>query len=160
MNASLTEVVNAAGNEIVLRRVIHAPRERVWIAWTDPEQVAEWWGPDGFTTTTDEMDVRPGGVWRFVMHGPDGVDYKNLIHYVEVVKPRYMTYQHGGEEEHASIRFHVTVTFEEHDGKTTVTLHSVFPTPEERDRVIREHGALEGGKQTLARLDEYLRNQA
>lgn len=156
MNANLTEVVNSAGREIVLRRVIHAPRERVWDAWTDPEQLAMWWGPDGFTTTTSEMDVRPGGVWRFVMHGPDGIDYLNRVHYLEVVKPSHMTYQHGGEGEHEPIQFHVTVTFEEYDGKTTVTLHSTFPTPEERDKVIREHGALEGGKQTLARLDAYL----
>jgi len=67
--------------EIVLSRVFDAPRELVFKAWTDSRHVAEWWGPNGFTTTVHEMDVRPGGVWRFVMHSPDGVDFDNAREY-------------------------------------------------------------------------------
>lgn len=80
-----TRASNPAGDtadrEIVITRVFDAPREQVFDAWTDSEHVSQWWGPNGFTTTTHEMDVRPGGVWRFIMHGPDGVDYKNRIVY-------------------------------------------------------------------------------
>jgi uncharacterized protein YndB with AHSA1/START domain len=76
--------------------------------WTDPNHVAQWWGPKGFTNTIHEMDVRPGGVWRFVMHGPDGVDYQNKIVFIEVVKPERLVYDHV-----SGPKFHVTVTFTE-----------------------------------------------
>lgn len=79
---------DTADREIVISRLIHAPRELVFKVWTDPKHVAHWWGPNGFTNTIHEMDVRPGGVWRFIMHGPDGVDYPNKIVYKEVVKPQ------------------------------------------------------------------------
>jgi uncharacterized protein YndB with AHSA1/START domain len=68
-----------ADRQIVTTRVLDAPRELVFKMWTDPEHIVQWWGPKGFTTTTYSMDVRPGGVWRFVMHGPDGTDYQNKI---------------------------------------------------------------------------------
>ena len=73
-----------AQRELVITRIFDAPRELVWRAWTDPKHVAQWWGPNGFTNTIHEMDVRPGGVWRFVMHGPDGVDYANKIVFGEI----------------------------------------------------------------------------
>ena len=73
--------------EIVITREFDAPREVVWTAWTDAKQIKEWWGPRGFTTTTHVMDVRPDGVWRFVMHGPDGTDYPNRIVHTEIEKP-------------------------------------------------------------------------
>jgi uncharacterized protein YndB with AHSA1/START domain len=151
-------MVSTADREMVIARVIDAPRELVWKAWTDPYHVAQWWGPDGFTTTTHSMDVRPGGVWRFVMHGPDGTDYLNRIVYVEIEEPARLVYKHTGEVDHEDIRFETTVTFEEAAGETRVTLRSVFPSAEERDRVIREYNALEGGKQHLARLDDYVSN--
>ncbi|HEX4578251.1 MAG TPA: SRPBCC domain-containing protein, partial [Edaphobacter sp.] len=70
------QLVDVAGStvdrEIVFMRVFDAPRRMVWEAWTDPEQVGLWWGPRGFSTTVQEMDVRPGGLWKLVMHGPDG----------------------------------------------------------------------------------------
>ena len=89
--AAETSAAGAAAREIVAARVFDAPRELVFDAWTDPEHVAQWWGPNGFTNTIHEMDVRPGGVWRFVMHGPDGVDYNNKIVYIEVVKPERLS---------------------------------------------------------------------
>jgi uncharacterized protein YndB with AHSA1/START domain len=142
--------------ELVIRRVYDAPRELVWQAWTDPKHVVHWWGPNGFTNTIHEMDLRPGGVWRFVMHGPDGRDYKNRIVFSEVTKPARLVYRHAGEDDTADISFHVTVTFEDVDGKTRVTLRTTFPSIEERNRVVEKSGALEGGRQTLARLAEYL----
>ncbi len=153
-----SEATAAADREIVVTRVFDAPRELVFEAWTDPEQVVQWWGPFGFTTTIHEMDVRPGGVWRFVMHGPDGTDYNNHVVFEEVVKPERLVYRHGGGEENDIKEFHVTVTFDEDDGKTRLTLRLVAESPAERDRMV-EFGALEGGKQTLERLAEYLRKK-
>ena len=76
-----------SSNEIRLTRVYDAPVSAVWDAWTDPEQVAQWWGPRGFTITTHSKDLRVGGHWRYTMHGPDGVDYPNVTTYF-VVEPR------------------------------------------------------------------------
>ena len=126
--------------EIVLSRLIDAPQELVFDAWTDPEQVGQWWGPSGFTTTTHKMEVKPGGVWRFVMHGPDGRDYQNKITYLEVVPPERLVYRHGGDEDLEPVSFQTTVTFAAEGNKTRVTMRSVFPTAEYRDRVVAEHG--------------------
>ena len=142
--------------EIAATRVFDAPRELVWKVWTDPEHVAKWWGPDGFTTTTHSMEVKPGGVWRFVMHGPDGRDYQNKITYLEVVKPERLVYKHGGDKEVEPVNFHVTVTFREQDGKTRLDMRMIFPSAKARDHVIETYGAFEGLKQHLGRLGEYL----
>lgn len=149
--------------EIVTVRDFDAPRELVFGAWTDAKHVSNWWGPNGFTTTTHVMDVRPGGVWRFIMHGPDGRDYQNVITYLAVDRPERLVYQHGGDAGDAGakpVAFHTTVTFAEVSGKTRVTLRAVFPSAAERDRVAREYGAVEGGQQTLARLAEHLAGAA
>src|SRR4051794_27560626 len=148
-----------ADREIVLRRLLDAPRELVFAAWTDPKQVVQWWGPRGFTTTNHEMSVTPGGVWHFVMHGPDGRDYKNKIVFTEVVKPERLVYRHAGEEETQNVRFHVTVTFEAQGRKTLLTMRSLFTTAQERNEVVTKYGALEGGKQTLERLAEFVQQK-
>ena len=142
--------------EILLTRVFDAPRDLVFKVWTDPEHVARWWGPRGFTNTIHEMDVRPGGVWRFTMHGPGGVDYLNKIVFIEVARPERLVYDHGGGEEGDSDRFHATITFAEEGGKTRVTMRTLFASAAERDRVVKEVRAIEGGNQTLDRLGEYL----
>lgn len=152
----LLQATAASEREIVLSRLLDAPRDLVWQAWTDPAQVVRWWGPQGFTTTTREMDVRPGGVWRFVMHGPDGRDYLNRIVFDEVVKPERLSYRHAGEGADEGVQFATTVTFAERGRRTELTLRMVFSSAADRDRVIRDYGAIEGGKQTLARLARYL----
>jgi uncharacterized protein YndB with AHSA1/START domain len=139
---------------IVTTRVFDAPRELVWSAWTDPNHLAQWWGPNGFTTTTSAYDLRPGGTWRFVMHGPDGRDYQNLVTFDEIVKPERLVYRHGDDVE--PVQFHTTVTFEDLGGKTRLTLRAQFPTADARDRVVREFGAAEGAVQTIERLADYL----
>jgi uncharacterized protein YndB with AHSA1/START domain len=137
---------------MIATRVIDAPRELVWQAWTDPARLAQWWGPDGFTTTTSAFEQRPGGVWRFVMHGPDGRDYQNRITFDAIVEPERLVYHHGGGDDVEPVRFVTMVTFEDLGGRTRVTLHGRFPSAAERDRVIREYGADTGAMQTLARL--------
>jgi uncharacterized protein YndB with AHSA1/START domain len=156
MDAMIDRDVDTADREMVITRLIAAPPELVFEAWTTPEHLATWWGPNGFTTTTSAFDMRPGGVWRFVMHGPDGRDYENRITFDEIVRPERIVYRHGGGEDVKPVTFNTTVTFTPEDGKTRVTLRAVFPTAAERDRVVEEYGAVEGGKQTLARLDQYV----
>lgn len=149
-----SEPAATADREIVVTRVFDAPPDLVFEAWTNPQHVVQWWGPRGFTTTTHEIDVRPGGVWRFIMHGPDGTDYDNKIVFLEIVKPQRLVYEHRGEDE--SVQFRTTVTFEEQGGKTWLTMQALFPTAAERDHVVREYNAIEGGNQTLERLGEHL----
>jgi uncharacterized protein YndB with AHSA1/START domain len=141
---------------IVAVRVFDAPREMVFAAWTDPKHLSQWWGPDGFTTTTRAFEFKPGGVWRFVMHGPDGRDYQNRITYEEIVKPERIAYRHGGGDDVEPVSFRVTVAFEDLGGKTRLTMRMDFPTAAERDRVIAEYGADKGLVQTLGRLAGHL----
>lgn len=153
---------DTADREIVLSRVLDAPRELVWKVWTEEQHLARWWGPQGFTTTTHSRHCVAGGKWRFVMHGPDGRDYENLITFLEVVPPERLSYKHGGDVECEPVNFQVTVTFEivtECPQQTRLTMHSVFPSQRARDFVIENYNALEGGKQTLGRLADYLATQ-
>ena len=100
--------VRSTDREIEISRVFNAPRELVWKAFTDAAQIPQWWGPRGFTTRTERMDVKPGGQWRFVMIGPDGQEYRNLITYLEVVEPERLRYKHGGEKDVEPVNFQVT----------------------------------------------------
>ncbi len=144
--------------EIVHTRVVDAPRELVWQAWTEPQHVAKWWGPRGFSTTIKKMDFRVGGVWEHVMRGPDGVNYPNKSTFKEIVTHERIVYSHGGgREEGPGATFIATWTFETvAPGRTRLTGRLVFPSAEARDFVAREFGAVEGGRQTLERLTEYL----
>lgn len=142
--------------ELVITRLVNAPRELVWEVWTNPEHVIHWWGPDGFTNTIHEMEVKPGGIWRFMMHGPNGMDYPNKIVFTEVVKPEKLVYIHSDDNEPPKKMFHSTIVFEKDGDKTNIIMTVVFDTAEEKDKAVREVGAVEGGKQTLRKLDEYL----
>ena len=155
----MTTVMNeTASRELSITRLLNAPQELVWEVWTKPEHITHWWGPVGFSTTTHEMSIKPGGVWRFIMHGPDGRDYPNKIVFIEVVKPELLIYKHSGEGDMEDIKFHVTVNFEKQGNKTRLTMRSLFETPEELERVIKEHGAKEGMIQHVKRLEEYVAN--
>jgi len=146
---------NTADRELVNSRLLDAPRELVFRAFTDPRHVVHWWGLNGFTNTNHEMRVQPGGVWRFTMHGPDGVDFPNQIVYHEVVKPERLVYTHSDGSDHADQCFHVTVTFAAQGNKTLLTMRMVFASA----AICEQHkqfGAVEGGRQTLARLAAYL----
>jgi uncharacterized protein YndB with AHSA1/START domain len=148
--------VNRTGKNLVISRLLNAPRELVFEAWTDPKHLIHWWGPNGFTLTNNEIEVKSGGVWKFMMHGPDGSDYPNKIIFIEVIKPEKLVYRHAGDDDTEPVRFHVTVTFEKEDNQTKLTMNSVFESAEELDRLNREYGAIEGGRQHVSRLAEYL----
>jgi len=141
---------------IIGMRVFDAPRELVFSAFTDSKHLAQWWGPDGFTTTTSAFDFRPGGVWRFVMHGPDGRDYQNRVIYIEIVPNERLVYRHTGDKDVEPVQFTQTLTFEDLGGKTKLTWQGTSPSAEERARVIKEYGADKGLVQTMARLADYV----
>ena len=146
---------------IIGSRQLDAPRELVFSAFSDPEHLAQWWGPNGFTTTTHSFEFRPGGVWRFVMHGPDGRDYQNRITYEEIIRPECIVYRHGGGDDVEPVQFIQTLTFEDLGrGRTRLTWHGQFPSAEERARVIKNYGADKGLSQTMARLVDYVATMA
>ena len=155
MTENSSPVAARTDREIVQRRTFNASRDLVFEMWTDPNHIAQWWGPDGFTTTVHEMDARPGGVWRFIMHGPDGTDYDNRVSYIEVTKPARLIFTQDSDRDDDPNQFHVTVTFEERNGQTELTMTALFDTPQARDVVIG-FGAVELGKQTLNHLADYL----
>jgi uncharacterized protein YndB with AHSA1/START domain len=144
-------------NEIHITRVYDATVKSVWDAWTDPQQVARWWGPRGFTLTTHSKDQRPGGIWHYTMYGPDGVDYPNKTLYHEVEDCSKLVYDHGGYDDRPPL-FRVAVSFAETNGKTIMDMTAAFTTAEEAAamrRVIKEAG----GDATWDRLAEHLAEQ-
>lgn len=136
-----------------MSRIMSAPRELVFTILSDPSHIDRWWGPDGFRNETHDMDFREGGIWRYTMHGPDGKAWPNWIRYRLIERPTRLVYEHGaeiGEPAH----FDGEISLQEKGGKTLVTLSLLFPSIEARDATLA-FGAVEGGNQTLARLDRY-----
>jgi uncharacterized glyoxalase superfamily protein PhnB/uncharacterized protein YndB with AHSA1/START domain len=144
---------NTAERELTISRLLNAPRELVWEVWTKPEHIKNWWGPNGFTNTIFSMEVKPGGVWDFIMHGPDGTDYKNKSIYKEIIKPERIVF------EHVSPKFTATITFEEKNGKTLLTWNMLFETKEQFEKVVKTFKADEGIKQNIVKLEDYLHAQ-
>lgn len=141
-------------NEIAITRLYDAPVKKVWDAWTDPKQAAKWWGPRGFTLTTHSKELRPGGMWHYTMHGPDGKDWINKTIYHEVEKHAKLVYDHGGNDEQAPL-FRVTVTFQEIKGKTQMEMIMALATAEQAAET-RKFIKAAGGNSTWDRLAEYL----
>jgi uncharacterized protein YndB with AHSA1/START domain len=154
IHKALKDYVENVDKEIYSSRTFNAPRDLVWEVWTNPNHAALWWGPSGFTNTIYEMNVKPGGIFKLMMHGPDGVDYPNQISYIEVVKPERLVYNHGNYENPEM--FFVTINFLEDNGKTKITMRMLFKTVDARREVVEKYGALEGQKQHLDKLDAYL----
>ena len=138
---------------IRLERVMDAPRELVFKALSDEKHLDQWWGPEGFINETHAMDFSVGGLWHYTMHGPDGKDWPNWIRYTEITPPARIAYDHGGERGEPA-HFRGLILLEDEGGKTRVSLILIFETVEARDATL-EFGAVEGGRQTLAKLDAY-----
>src|SRR3982750_4035231 len=126
-----------ADREIVISRVIDAPRELVFEAFTEVRHLSRWWGPEGFTTTTRAFEFRVGGAWDFVMHGPDGTDYQEWITWTEIVPPERIGLGHGESPDPLN-PFESVLTFAPDGSATLIELHTVFPTQELRDEAIRK----------------------
>src|SRR5687767_6617272 len=151
-----TSTSDIAARQVTIIRTVNAPRDLVFAVWTQPEHLIHWWGPEGFTNTFIETDIRAGGSWRYVMHGPDGTDYPNLMSFTDVTSPERITYVHGTGEDPDPHAFEGAVTFEDEGGRTRITMQSTFPTAEARDFVVQNFRAIEGGNQTLDKLTAYL----
>ena len=148
-----------ADRSIAISRVVRAPRERVFEAFTSTRHLAQWWGPDGFSTTTRAFEFRVGGEWDFVMHGPDGTDYQEWITWQEIVTPERIALLHGESREDPNA-FESVLTFEAEGEGTRIVMRTVFPTKELRDQAVQRYNAVEGGEQTLANLAAYVTSEA
>ncbi|MCU4182732.1 SRPBCC family protein [Acidiferrimicrobium sp. IK] len=150
------QTASALEREIVLVRVLDAPRDAVFAAWTDPEAFCQWFGPDGFICTVKKMDVRPGGRACFDMAAPDGTVFTNRFDYLEVVPSERLVMDHGSDVDADPARFRVTVSLDEQaDGKTVLTLRKLHPTAEQRNEKLG-FGAVELGLQTMQKLANHL----
>ena len=155
MSAATSDLSNDL--EIRTIRILDAPRELVWKALTDPAHVDNWWGPDGFTNITHKHESRTGGSWVFTMRGPDGTEYPNAITYREMVEPERISFRHGKtEKENPDEDFQQIITLEDLGGKTRLTMIGRFKDKAARDLVIREYGAVEGGRQHMDKLAAYV----
>ena len=147
-----------ADREIVISRDISAPRELVFEAFTEVRHLRRWWGPEGFTTTTRAIEFRVGGSWDFVMHGPDGTDYQEWITWTEIAPPERIALLHGESRDDPNA-FESVLTFAP-DGPggrgTRIEMRTVFPTRELRDEAVEKYHAVEGGRQTLDHLADYV----
>jgi uncharacterized protein YndB with AHSA1/START domain len=151
------EMESTSDREILISRVFAAPREMVWAAWADPWQVGQWWGPKGFKSTITEMDQHAGGMWRLVMHGPDGTDYPNEMQFVEIVPKQRAVFRTQGGKVGAKVEsFETTMLFEDEGAGTRLTVRMTFATAAERDHNVRTYGAIEGGEQMFDRLTAVL----
>src|SRR3954465_3067505 len=144
-----------ADREIVISRVISAPRELVFEAFTEVRHLARWWGPEGFTTTTRAFEFRVGGEWDFVMHGPDGTDYTEWISWTEIAPPERIALVHG-ESRGGPTAFESVLACEPDGAATRIEMRTVFPTEQLRDEAVERYHAIEGGQQTLSKLAAYV----
>lgn len=142
-----------ADREIVVTRVINAPRELVFAAFTERDHIEQWWVPKG--TTIHEMDVKPGGIWRYSQPTRDGTQNPFKIQFIELEKPTRLVYDYGAEGAYASEPVRTIVTFEDEAGKTKVTLQLLFATAAERKQAVK-YGAIVGAMQALEGLADYL----
>ncbi len=143
--------------EIVISRIIDAPRELVFEAFTEVRHLSRWWGPEGFTTTTHSFEFRVGGEWSFVMHGPDGTDFSEWISWTEISRPARIALLHGAFPGDPNA-FESVVTFEPDGAATRIEMRTLFPTAQLRDEAVEQYHAIEGGEQTLRHLAEYVRD--
>lgn len=144
---------NTADREIIVSRLLNAPIASVWEAWTNPDHIKQWWGPNGFTNTITKMEVVPNGLWNLVMHGPDGTDYDNESVFTEVIWHKKIAYHHiSGHEFIASIQF------EERGNQTYIHWQMLFESKKELMRIMKLYDISEGLKQNTDRLENYLKN--
>ena len=161
MATSATSTIEQPSDrEVVFSRVFNAPRELLWTAWSEPRHLHRWFGPTGYTTTTHEFAFVPGGVWRFVMHGPDGTDTPNTIVFRELDPPSRLVYDNSWERPGLRLDFTIAVTFVAEGARTRLSIHFTFADAEALRIATEQYGVREGGVQTLARFEEYLRATA
>ncbi|MEV8319372.1 SRPBCC family protein [Streptomyces sp. NPDC059900] len=148
-----------ADREIVISRVIDAPQELVFEAFTEVRHLSQWWGPQGFTTTTRSFEFREGGQWVFVLHGPDGTDYPEWIRWQRIAPPEQIALLHGEHPDDPN-SFETFLDFAPEGAATRIVMRTVFATRQLRDAAVEKYHAIEGGRQTLANLAAYVTGTA
>jgi|SRR5579862_7913332 len=144
-------LVHDPSREIYAQRTLRAPRDLVLKMWSDPQALSNWWGPEGFSTTTHQIDFRPGGDWTFTMHSPDGANYDNYIKYKET-GPDRIAYSHGGRPED-TVHFEVEVTLSVLEPKKTLMeFRMTFASADEKASAVARFGMEEGLYQTMDRI--------
>ena len=147
------EKTSTADREIRISRLLNAPIELVWKVWTDPDHIKQWWGPNGFSNTITKMEIKPGGEWDLVMHGPDGTDYKNKSVFKEIVRHKKIVYEHV-----TGPKFLATIEFESRGRTTFLQWHMLFATKEEFIQTVKTFKADEGLRQNVEKLSAYLQH--
>ncbi len=159
--AALKKTEPESDREIVITRLIAAPVERVWRAWTDNDEIVKWWGPHGFSDESERREFKPGGHWKHTMIGPDGARFANYATYKEIEPLKRILLVNGGskEDDEKGVGMRSEITFKAVGDKTEITMRTVLATAEMRERVVKEFRAIEGGHQTLSRLDAHVTGQ-
>ena len=139
---------------LITARDIDAPLGRVWDAWHDAAKIAKWWGPAGFRSTVKELNVREGGRFHVIMHGPDGTDYPNLYVFDHVEEQRQLVYTNQGSEQFGLAPFQTVVDFVGIENRTRVVLKARFSSAEDKRKHVEDFRAIEGSQQLLQRLEE------
>jgi uncharacterized protein YndB with AHSA1/START domain len=156
IRASRGYTEHPSSREVIFSRLLDAPRELVWRVWSDQQHLHQWFGPAGFSTTTHEFSFVPGGVWRFIMHGPNGTDYPNRIVFREIAPPSRLVYENGWDLPGAPLDFTVVVSLESVEAKTRLSIHMTFRDAESFRTAVERYGVLDGGTTTLDRIEEYV----
>lgn len=157
-NAATLQVTTPTDREVVMTRVVDAPRQLVWEAWTSPKHVPRWMlGPEGWSMPVCEIDMRPGGTWHFVWRKANGTEMEMKGIYKDVAPPeRLVSTEKWGPEWPETIN---TLTLVEKAGRTTVTQTTRYPSKDARDAALKT-GMSEGASQSFDRLDQYLQAMA
>jgi len=144
-------------NQVIYKRYFDVPLELAFEAWSSPEHLSHWWGPDGFTLTTTSMEFAESGCWEFIMHGPNGRDYENKVQFLQINAPFFMRYKHSGDGGgDAHVEFEVRVRFEACGDGTNLTFEQIFSSKRELERLDSRYGAIKGAEQHLGKFSQYL----
>ncbi|MFC0183107.1 Uncharacterized conserved protein YndB, AHSA1/START domain [Pseudarcicella hirudinis] len=144
---------DTADRELRITRLLNAPVDLVWEVWTQPEDIAQWWGPNGFTNTIHTMELRAGGEWRLSMHGPDGKNYPNRSEFLEIAPFQKIVFQHYNPG------YLATISFESQEEQTLLNWTMLFDTPEMFHTVVKVFKADEGLQQNVEKLEQYLKQK-
>lgn len=137
--------------EIVTTRLFNTTVQKLYAAWTNPELLAKWWGPDGFTNTFHEFDLKPGGKWNFIMRGPNGTEYPNRCVFIEIIKDKKISLNHV-----TSPEFQVVTTFDALEHAAKCTFRMIFATAKECE--VKKGYVLDKNEQNFDRLARVLQN--
>jgi uncharacterized protein YndB with AHSA1/START domain len=150
----MMELLNdTADRSIGVSRLLNAPVEVVWMAWTQPEAIAQWWGPEGFSNTIHSMNLEPGGEWRLTMHGPDGKNYANRSEFMEIEPLQKIVFQHFNPH------YLSTIIFEAQETRTLLNWTMLFESTALFETVVKVFKADEGLSQNVSKLEKYLQSQ-